>query len=61
MADKFAEWDRFARHLSLVEDPHKALRWTRHESWAGKRRLKALKRLADRLAMRSVLSTLGKA
>jgi len=50
MADKFDTWDRFARHHTLTQDPQKALRWTRYELWAEKRRMKHLEEEAEMLA-----------
>lgn len=47
MTDKFAAWDKFARHLAYTNDPYKALRWTRYELWAEKRKLPFLEMAAE--------------
>lgn len=61
MADKFEAWDRFAQHHALTQDPHKALRWTRHEMRLHRKRMRQLQREADRLADASMLKALGEA
>lgn len=55
MSDKFADWDTFIRHQTLVQDPHKALRWTRYEKWVEERHLREFKLQADLLATQSAV------
>ena len=59
MSDKFAKWDKFARHLAYTNDPHKALDWTKYEIWAEKRRIENLQRDADMLALASAVKADG--
>jgi hypothetical protein len=59
MADKFAKWDRFARHLAYTNDPHKALAWTEHETRVEAKRLKRLALLARHQVTKSMRAING--
>lgn len=61
MADQFSQWDTFMRHYTLTGDPHKALRWTRYDQWAEKRKLPFLEIAAETELGKSLDRISGKA
>ena len=61
MADQFSDWDMFARNYELTKDPRKALRWTRFELWAEKRKREFLEVAAEDQVARSLERSAGKA